>query len=406
MPAKSAETKRAERAAPAAQCEHTQLGRFAVRPFVLVLLAVSLVGNVVGLYRLGAPSPPLPEEPAAQPSSALAPQPQPQPVTQRAGDIHAYLDALLARGLTLEETRPLVLARLMRETAPAAPRAAADEYWRSGYTAASLERLRERITAADRIRSLLVGLYGPQARDEAVFREVFAPLDARYAFLGSEQQLALQKYQLEQLLARATAPPTSVQQGAPQFAGGARNVEQRRVIEARLGRAAGLQYLYRFSPLAERLRAADIELSQAEFGTAFDALLQLESAGADSASFVHVRASLRDALGDARFTRLWAAGDPLFGLIAAAGRRYALSEQMVLAAYAIVNDAQDRLAAAATRFAALDPARAGDEMRSVQADTQQRLAGLVGEEAAQSLVRATTEFAVAMQRPSSTNLRE
>jgi hypothetical protein len=194
--------------------------------------------------------------------------------------------------------------------------------------------------------------------------------------------------------------------GAPQGVNGGGTVEQWRALEARLGKEPSLQYLYRFSPLGERLRAAGIELSRTEFGSVFDALLQLEAAGGDSASFVDVRAALRAALGDARFTRLWAAQDPLFGVIAAAGRRHSLSEQTVLAAYAIVNDAQDRLAATAARYAALDPARAGDEMRGVQADTQQRLASLVGDVAAQALMRATTEFAVAMQRPSSTNLRE
>jgi hypothetical protein len=374
-----------------------------VRLGARILFAVSLAGNAVALYLLAVPAPP-PVVPLAKLSPS--PMPKPAPVTHGAGDVHAYLEALLARGLTLEETKPLVLVRLVSEAMPAAASHAADEYWRPRYTAASLERLRDRFAAAERVRALLLALYGPQARGDAAFRPLFEPLDARYAFLESGHQLALQKYQLERLLARASAPQAGPTPGVPQPASGAGAAVQRRELDARLGKDAALQYLYRFSQLAEQLRAADIDLSQAEFRDSFAALLELEEAGADSASFVRVRASLRAALGDSRFTRLWAVRDPLFGVIAAAGRRHTLPEQTVLAAYAVVNDAQDRLAAAAARYAALDPARAGDEMRDIQADTQQRLASLVGDDVARALLGATTEFSVAMRRQSSTNLRE
>jgi hypothetical protein len=374
-----------------------------VRLVARILFAVSLAGNAMALYLLAVPVAPPPVVPLAKLSPS--PVPKPAPVTHRAGDVHAYLEALLARGLTLEETKPLVLVRLVSEAMPAASHAA-DEYWRPRYTAASLERLRDRFAAAERVRALLLALYGPQARGDTAFRPLFEPLDARYAFLESEHQLALQKYQLERLLARASAPQAGPTPGVPQPASGAGTAVQWRELDARLGKDAALQYLYRFSQLAEQLRAADIELSQAEFRDAFAALLELEEAGADSAGFVRVRASLRATLGDSRFTRLWAARDPLFGVIAAAGRRHTLPEQTVLAAYAVVNDAQDRLAAAAARYAALDPARAGDEMRDIQADTQQRLASLVGDDVARALLGATTEFSVAMRRQSSTNLRE
>ncbi len=369
-----------------------------------ILFGVSLAANSVGLYLLGRPAP-LPVEASSARDAAPA---LPALVPQRGGDVHAYLDTLLARGLALEETKPLLLARLVREAMPAVQGRGADEYWRSDFTAGALGRLRARHAAADRVRSVLAMLYGPQASRDPAFRQLFAPLDERYAFLEPEQQRALQKFQLERQLGEATsakAPSAAV--GAPRPpARTAGTAELEHELAALLGSAAAKQYLYRFSPLAEQLRAANLELSEPQFGAAFDRLTQLEAAPADAKTFSRVRTELRNVLGQQRFTRLWATRDPLFDVLARAARTQSLSETTLLSVYALFNDAQDRLAAAAQRYAAVDPPRAGAEMRAIQADMQQRLADLVGEDAGRALVRATTDFSVAMRRQATTNLRE
>jgi hypothetical protein len=369
-----------------------------------ILLGVSLAANAAALCLLGVPTPPMAEAPPAR----FPPPTLPRAVTLRGGDVHAYLEALLARGLTLEETKPLVLERLLREATSAARDREADEYWRSGYAAAVLERLRDRLSATDRVRSVLGMLYGPSARHDPAFREVFAPLDDRYAFLASEQQLKLQKFELERQLKEVASArtPRALLGPAPGPARAAGTAELERELAALLGSAAAQQYLYRFSQLGQQLRAASIELSEAEFRAAFDSLAELEGAPGDARAFSGVRASLRSSLGEARFTRLWAARDPLFGVVASAGRERSLSETTILSAYTLFNDAQDRLAAAAERYAAVDPPRAGAEMRDIQSDMERRLADLVGADAARALVRATTDFSVAMRRQSTTNLRE
>jgi len=134
--------------------------------------------------------------------------------------------------------------------------------------------------------------------------------------------------------------------------------------------------------------------------------LRFEAGGADPQTFARTRAALRGMLGDARFTRLWAARDPYFGALAAAGRQQGLVDDTVLAAYAIFNDAQDRFATAADRYAAVDPQSAGAELHRIQDDMRQRLAALVGEDAATALVRAAARLSVSMQSPSTTNLKE
>ncbi len=370
-----------------------------------IAFAASLAANALALWVLVPESVPVVDVPP--PPAASAPSPAAVP---EGGDVRSYLEALLTRGLAPEETKPLVLARLLAESASAEDSASAGEYWRSDYAVVAVDGIGRRVAAADRVRAALLALYGPSARRDPVFESLFAPLDARYAFLASEQQLALQKLQLERLLAQAkspaagAAPPPSAVDGAPSRA--SVTAEVLRDVRDRLGSNAALEYAYRFSPLAEQLRSAAIDLSGTEFRSAFDALLQFETAAADPRSFARTREALRSALGDARFTRLWAARDPYFGAIAAAARQHGLADGTVLAAYAIFNDSQDRFAAAADRYAAVDPQSAGAELHRIHDDMRQRLAALVGEDAATALVRATGRLSVSMQSPSITNLRE
>ena len=330
----------------------------------------------------------------------------PAVVAQGASDARAYRDALLARGLSLEETKPLLFARLVADLAPPGDSRTGDEYWRSSYATTAALVLGKRLEREDRVRSALLDLYGPSARRDAAFAPLFAPLDDRYAFLASQHQLALQKLQVERLLAQAkrpaTAPPAARDVSPVRPSGTGDALAD---LRARLGAGVALEYAYRFSPLAEEMRSANVELSAAEFHRAFQALLAFESAK-DAPTFARTRAELRGLLGDARFTRLWAARDPYFATLAATGREYGVADSAVLAAYAVVNDAQDRFAAAAERFVAADSGTAGTEVREIQRDVQQRLVALLGEEAAVAMSRAIARLAVSLQQPSSTNLRE
>ena len=376
-----------------------------MKPAARIAFAVSLAANVAALYLLSPMQPPV-DAPLVAVAALASPRVD---SAATGGDVSAYREALLARGLTLEETKPLVLAWLLAESARTGRRNDPDDYWRSAYAVTAVEKVRRGAAAADRVRAGLIALYGPQASRDPEFASVFMPLDDRYAFLQSEKQLALQKLQLDRQLKAARSasakpapatlePSTSARESA--------TAEAWQELRAGLGTEAALEYLYRFSPLADQLRSAKIDLTDVEFRGAFATLLQFETAAADPQTFTRTREALRAALGDERFTQLWAARDPLFGVIAGAGRQQGLAEGAIVAAYAVFNDAQDRLAAAADRFAAVDPPRAAAELRGVQQDMQQRLASLVGQEAAEALVRASTHFAISMRQASSTNLRE
>jgi hypothetical protein len=75
-----------------------------------IAFAASLAANVAALYLLF-------EEPPSvhAPMALAAPAAQRVGVVQTGADVVAYRETLLARGLALEETKPLVLARLMAE---------------------------------------------------------------------------------------------------------------------------------------------------------------------------------------------------------------------------------------------------------------------------------------------------
>ena len=378
-----------------------------MKPAARIVFAVSLVANAVALYVLSPTSPAVkaPLVPVAARESRHVDG------VAAGSDVGAYRQALLGRGLTVEETKPLVLAWLLAESAHAGRSNDADDYWRSAYVVATVEKVRRSAAAADHVRAELIELYGSQASWDPVFAPVFMPLDDRYAFLESEQQLALQKLQLDRQLRQARnaatkSAPAVLETPGPTPARASATAEVWQELRAGLGADAALQYLYRFSPLADQLRSANIDLTDVEFRGAFATLLQFETAPTDPQTFTRAREALRTSLGDARFTRLWAARDPLFGVIAGAGRQHGLAEGAIVAAYAVFNDAQDRLAAAADRFAVVDPPRAAAELRGVQQDTQQRLASLVGQDAADALMHASTHFAISMRPTSSTNLRE
>jgi hypothetical protein len=375
-----------------------------VKPGARITFAASLAVNIAALYFLWAPA-----SPVDSPLVLAEAPPPPAEAVSASGDVIGYRDGLLARGLTREETKPLVLAWLTAQALQAEPGSGADEYWRSGYAIAAVERVRQRVAAADRVRARLLELYGTEARRDGVFASVFEPFDARYAFLTPEQQLALQKMQLDRQLKvaqSAFAKPAAVP-GAMESANGHAPATSQVSQELRegLGADAALQYLYRFSTLAEQLRAADIDLSAPDFRSAFAALLKFEGA-TDPQTFTRTRETLRSTLGDARFTKLWAMRDPLFGVIAAEGRQQGLADGAISAAYAVFNDTQDRLAAAADRFMSVDPSQAAVALNGIQQDMRERLASLVGQDVADALVRASTRFSISVRQTSSTNPRE
>jgi hypothetical protein len=273
---------------------------------------------------------------------------------------------------------------------------AAKEYWRSA-PEQEQDHGRSVLDAQDRIRSELIASLGPEASGDAVFRQLFRPLDPRYAFLSSAQQLAVQRLRYERdaelrEIAGPVAPP-----GERRHVGtdAARAINERYLagLAALLDRATLFEFLLRDSPLAQQLRTSHIALSEREFRAVFEVLWSLEDTATDIDAVLAARAELKSILGEARFARFWAARDPLYSRVEAAATRHGVNAATVAAIYAVMVDFQDRQMRAALA-AGSDPARAAMESGRLAEDERARIAGIIGPELAAELLadRAAASF--------------
>jgi hypothetical protein len=361
-----------------------------VKIFPLVLGA-SLIANVGTLYILTQGITRSTDSAVPNAANAIRPAQVPDAL---APDSTSYYADLLSRGLSVEETKPLVLARLRSELVNAV--AETDKYWERTFTKDLLERGLAHAAVDDDIRAKLLAIYGPDAPSDSALRSAFLPLDYRFDFLTSEQQLALQRYQIDRQRTRVSGPverpvlssTQSLSQDAAQSRG---TVDLEKELATHLGADGARQYLYRFSPLAEQIRSANVASSESEFRKAFDALLRMESVR-DPKSYRSAREALRSEFGRDGFTRLSATRDPFFAVIEKLGQERAIDNKVLLSVYESFNDAQDQYMEIASRFIGVDSSRAPEELRGVRDQLERGLTGLVGDEVAKALLDAQSQF--------------
>ena len=312
-------------------------------------------------------------------------------------DYGRYYAALQSRGLSDEEAKTLVLVHTearAREEATAPPAA----YWQRDVGAA-LESTLHLAEELDEARAALVEAFGAGAESEPAFARLFRPLDPRFSFLSSAQQVAVQKLKLEQQAKRlassathaAVAEPVS---GVPTDAA---TVELAAGLAALLEPPVLHEYLLRDSALADQLRRSRVEFTEAEFRETFDVLRRLEESSPDAGVYASARDALRTLLGARRFAALWAGRDPLFAAIARAGVKHALEEETVLSVYELFNDHQDSVLEA-TRSANGDRQRQGEALQEAQARLESRLSGLVGADVAADIQRSYAQQALTLSR--------
>lgn len=256
-----------------------------------------------------------------------------------------------------------------------AARRPADDWWRSD-AAGQMKRV-ERLAAAERdARAALIETLGPAAGRSPAFDWLFLPLNDRMPELSSRAQIVI--HNLERRFVAA-------QSGGGAAASFADHLAR---IRAQLGDATANEYALRASPLAGELRRAELDLSEDEFRDAFALFADIDNA-ADSRTFMDARGRLRNLLGSERFVRVWSRRDPRFAGLASTATRFELSGDSLLTAYAILIEGEDALIEAvapqgltAGRQAAADQ----PELAAVLDATRRRLAGLVGEHAAEALM--------------------
>lgn len=319
-----------------------------------------------------------------------------------AGNISAYYRRLLELGLAADETKPLLLAQL-EQHAGRALAAAPFRYWLPGGGATAADAAR-RLEAGDAMRAALQAVYGGAAAEEPSFRRLFRPLDERLGFLTSEQQIRLVRARVD-ARARArgaglTRAPNAVAPGAEAPRAAPIQAEpDRAALAAFLDDRLLFEYELRESGLAEQLRNAGIEFSEAEFRETFSLLTALTRTPTPE-TYRRVRSELRALLGTERFDRLWAERDPVYAIVRELMGRRGYSEATILAAYGVVNRAQDALAEAAA-IAARDPLRSIERTREISAREERELADLVGPDLSQQILTARAQGLFELSRRAS-----
>ncbi len=148
------------------------------------------------------------------------------------------------------------------------------------------------------------------------------------------------------------------------------------------------EYSLRESPLAYQLRASGVSFAEDEYRTVFTLIDDLRS-NPNPVKFAERRREVQRALGAERSTRLWAAFDPSFGALEAVAKKHGLVDATVLAAFQILLEAQDDMAAASTTT---DISRRASRLRELMSRRDRSLRELVGEAAATELLAAQTQY--------------
>lgn len=138
-----------------------------------------------------------------------------------------------------------------------------DRYWEWNLLPRSARYLAKLAPAMDAIRADIVVKYGQDAANDPVFFEVFFPLEGQFDFMSSDQQIAVQRYQLElqKTFGRADAAAQNSQ------------LQLIEKLESELGADAFFEYQLRVSPLSHQLRNARAILDENAFRQVYIAML-------------------------------------------------------------------------------------------------------------------------------------
>jgi hypothetical protein len=350
------------------------------------ILLISVAANIVLAAYLA----------RAKPVQVIIPSDGGRSSTQTHGSFAAFdrADAsvlhqrLLQVAMHEEDVKPIVLAYV---TASAAQpeRGNTYEYWRKdarrGGTA-QLEAVEERREAT---RDALLAVYGDAARDDPAFTTVFSPLQDRFPFLSSEQQIALRRLQSQRAIAAGETLASPPQMMSSARAGAAPARPATTAFDAALRQlmpdeSTYLEYAMRESPLADRIRSTGVELTESEYRQIFEVMHDFQSDPTPSAFVAH-RDAVRNTLGRDRALEFWEATDPMFPSLREASRQHDLREDLVLAAYEILLDAQDDLLFLSD---GQPDARRAQEIRERVERRDRMLRELLGDAAANSIFQA------------------
>lgn len=351
-------------------------------------LVTSLLANAVLAAWLAAEAPPAQVEaglPLPAPSSALGVRVEPE-------DPAGSYRRLRAAGLGEHEAKALLLAEL-ETSAVAAVERPEDRYWEARRNVHVDYALAVAAAHAD-VRRRLEEVFGADAESAPEFARVYRPLEVQFPFLTPEQQLALHAWRLERQ--RGRVPQAAALASDGRRRGTESPDDELSGLRGVLPATAALEVALRDSMLAEDLRAAAVVFSEDEYRAAYALLADLEAARGDTRVQLAKRRELRRLLGPQRYEQIWSRRDPMMAVLRRVGAELALGDGALAAAYGVLNDTQEALLELA--LDAQPAERSAAEAQRIAAAESERLAGLLGEEGARTLLAARAEYFFAATR--------
>jgi hypothetical protein len=315
-------------------------------------------------------------------------------------DYYRYLRML---GLTEDETKPLILAHL-RSRERRRLGNAEFRYWTKEGDTLLLKAVADELAVSDRVRSALSEIYR-HSDDDAMFAQLYRPYDERLSFLTSPQQVQLQHGRLQFRLAARNGPAGGLGESFGQPPMNLRSAglhpesdpAWRGFLDTILPPATLFEYELRESPLAGDLRASGVELSETEFREAYRVLAKLAD-GPDARTYREARVELRKLVGSQRFDEIWARRDPVYPIVDQVMRAHGFPQTTILAAYGVLNGAQDAFVEAA---AMTDPIRGIAAANEIAASEERQLGGIVGDDVAALILTARAQALFQMSQETS-----
>lgn len=292
--------------------------------------------------------------------------------------LHDYYKKLLNQGFSAEQTKPLIFAKLKYQhiATIAKPN---DQFWKH-QPLAQLEYMESLSLGYQKIREGLVAIYGSKIADDPLISDVFYPMSTQYPFLSSSEQIAVQNMQFE--MQRYAA---QVQSSGGDLRSIPADRSPQEMLASILDEVGLKEYQLRTSPMASKMRQSGVEFSEASFRKAYDILLKRNGVRSSSHDIFSAREDLNNLLGESDGLKLWAAIDPVYGLIKQLASRHNVSEGQMMSAYEMVLIARQEVSEAAQQRDS-DPRQTVYMVQGILTDLKNQLAEVVGESAANDFI--------------------
>ena len=308
-----------------------------------------------------------------------------------------YLE-LLNLGLSETQAKRLVYEEL-RDTLGLNDFKVEDIYWANSNVSKAAS-IREKYEIQNQIRQGLIDLFGSSARDNPVFSEAFRPLQLQFPFLTPDEQVAVQKIQLDHQISMMSKP--QIKSFLP-VSGNAASQQHLAVsssslsadVKSVLNEESALEYDLRASFLSSQLRESDVDFTEESFRQTYVLLADLFPAKPQSMisgqhqlpdnTLVDRRVGLEELLGAEDTLKIMVTLDPGFQKLQRQAVTFNLSEQELMTAYEIGLNARKALMDG-IRTKAENPEIGLQMIRDAANNHWNQLSQQLGDEAAEQLL--------------------